>query len=93
MFFCGRFHRGAAEVLVLTATGAIGNGNDADDNLHFLSRHPEQSRGIPLRNLKGKFIVDPSHIARDGRSYETLSFFTNRTSEISISLSIALHMS
>jgi hypothetical protein len=35
MIFCGRFHRGAAEVLVLTATGAIGNGDDAYDNLHF----------------------------------------------------------
>jgi hypothetical protein len=64
MIFCRRFHRGAAEILVLTATGAIGNRNDADDNLHFLSRHTRR-----------------------------FAFFTKCTSEISISLSIALHMS
>jgi hypothetical protein len=34
-FFRGCFHCGAAEVLVLTATSAIRNGNYADDNLHF----------------------------------------------------------
>src|SRR5437899_6382810 len=49
MLFSGRFHRRAAKVPVLTAAGAIGNGNYANDNLHFA-----QTRAVILSRADGE---------------------------------------
>jgi error-prone DNA polymerase len=46
-------------------------GNNASNNLLGSAGHPERSRGIPLRNLKGN-LAGPLDCARDDRAMEKL---------------------